>query len=825
MIYRNGNELQKVCVITTLTSNTLSLADTLKLFRSFIQEIPKETPMIQVNAASSFKSWLPNSPFNRSKSSASATPVTPAQVLAIDDLYKPMKDLCDCRNKAIQSLWMDCVLELVPFLSRTKLEKDVVSDAIQNTNMMQAGAYRQWACKILGKVARCLEAARAESLLIEVTVRLCQDTDMEIRQCMASQIPAICDSINSKPGTIIILLDELLELMKDEERKVADTALNSLIDCMELAHNDKMFDKDLRRKIVNPAIRRAYAIVDGARVSNNLVKNIGRALVYMVSDPLTPNEEILGLLKWAVNAGKTNDTQIRSMLAFNIPAILKIANEKNTTSPMEFLVVNAELDSLLLSLARDNNLDIRLKIARGLHAACKALDENSLERLGSVYKKLIEDENIQVILAVYEKLDVILSSFAKNQLLWLKQSASLDKQSSQSQMYGNNGFLDDIMKITRSLLTMDKRLSKHFQVELFATWSNFSSAFTQEQIYCHLISFLLNVLKEGTSLSFECETAIIRLLVHYMRGFTKLLYKESILVKMSDSFLPSVSTYRHRIIYLRFVEVTLTRFSARYFKKNLWSSTLCLKDDPVIAVRYKVASMLPLITMTVTGEQDSEKFNTLRDMIVEWKSKEIDKGVLRVLNEFHSNHTVTDDWRAHDTIKEREEDEVVENEKKKETDVQNMRDYSRKVVGSSGIHRQMMLSKKAMNNPLSSHSNLKSVTSIPTLRSTADMASSSPKKPPAAKLHKPATAKAVMRTQQSLSPACSNSPISNSPVGSADSITILKDLSISSSTPPNKTDKYLRPITVRRSSIPSVPVTSKRSTAGPSSPAISYKKP
>lgn len=55
--------------------------------------------------------------------------------------------------------------------------------------------YRLWSCKVFGALAKRMEARRIEGTFLKKAMALCQDTDYEVRSCMAKQLNVIAKGV------------------------------------------------------------------------------------------------------------------------------------------------------------------------------------------------------------------------------------------------------------------------------------------------------------------------------------------------------------------------------------------------------------------------------------------------------------------------------------------------------------------------------------------------------------------------------------------------------------------------------------------------------
>lgn len=143
-----------------------------------------------------------------------------------------LKGMKRAKDGEVEEAWEDVVVAVMPHLSQETLEDDLVGFASMKGSIEQGPQARAIACKLIGSLALHISPDCFFSKLEQRVVFLCQDTDSEVRACMAGQLANIA-SLVGPSGCESFVLPEIEELSKDEESYVRAVTLTTLVNLLD----------------------------------------------------------------------------------------------------------------------------------------------------------------------------------------------------------------------------------------------------------------------------------------------------------------------------------------------------------------------------------------------------------------------------------------------------------------------------------------------------------------------------------------------------------------------------------------------------------------
>ena len=91
--------------------------------------------------------------------------------------------------------WQEILISTFKCLDEDVLVNEVLVEALANAGISQPVPQRLWCCRALGALGKILPAKRIEETFLKKALDLSQDTDHEVRSCMAEQMGEMAISL------------------------------------------------------------------------------------------------------------------------------------------------------------------------------------------------------------------------------------------------------------------------------------------------------------------------------------------------------------------------------------------------------------------------------------------------------------------------------------------------------------------------------------------------------------------------------------------------------------------------------------------------------
>lgn len=508
------------------------------------------------------------------------------------------------RDPDISESWLNVLLQVIKYLPKEIIKRDILSIAIAKGQLNQSVQSRLASCKILGKVATRFDSFMIKKDVLPLVTALCQDVDYEVRACMCKELAVVARGLGLEP-TQSAILPELVELSNDEESCVRLSALETIVNLLSLLDDEtcnqtiiplvcKYCDNAMQNKDVTlPSIAKQFGrLCHGLSV--NLTEeqkiwslNYYRDLcVYGLKDK--PNqEEALSPRILALYKEEDRQKECRHQSAYNLPCMVLFAGAKNFKS---------ELHSSFASLCDDPEEKVRISLAKGFHEVAKLLG-SSVGVIQGEFINFLRDDSLEVVAALVSHLPETCEAFSKG----LSKSESKD------------GGMADVIP---ALLSTESRASAsrnwRLHADILDKYSCLTKCLTSDQVYQKFVPIVFHCITSHKPL--PVHLAACRTICVFIKHNKKQEQRQELCSRLIEECRNHQSS-RYRRLFLDVCIYLMEIFSKSFFNEHFFEKVLELAEDPIPNVRLRCCSLLPMLKAQLKLPKDRQLLQQL-DLVV-----------------------------------------------------------------------------------------------------------------------------------------------------------------------------------------------------------------
>jgi len=191
----------------------------------------------------------------------------------------------ESRDTLVSTAWLATLLSAIPHLPKDVIKREILNIAVANGQLSQTVSSRQASCQIIGKMAPKFEPFWLKRELLPLATTLCQDVDMEVRQCMCRQLDRLARALGVDLAMSLIF-PELIELTNDEECCVRIAGVETLTELISF------LDEETLRSNVVPLVKKfcEQALMSGDNSLPVVARLLGR-LCHELKDVMTTEQQ------------------------------------------------------------------------------------------------------------------------------------------------------------------------------------------------------------------------------------------------------------------------------------------------------------------------------------------------------------------------------------------------------------------------------------------------------------------------------------------------------------------------------------------------------
>ncbi|XP_070577700.1 serine/threonine-protein phosphatase 4 regulatory subunit 4-like isoform X12 [Ptychodera flava] len=619
----------------------------------------------------------------------------------------------DNRDPAIAYSWLETLLEVISFLPKDIIKKEILTITISKGQLSQSVHSRLASCKILGRVATKFDSFMIKKEILPLVTSLCQDVDYEVRGCMCRQLDAVARGLGLE-STKSAILPELVELSNDEESFVRLAALETVVSLLSLLDDEtcvntiiplmcRFCENALQNEDPTlPSVAHQFGrLCHGLSVNLNEDQKIWFLDFYRrmcvlgltegkskSSDRMTPN---------LLNIFEEEDSyaECRQCAGYNFPCMVLFAGPRN---------FKTELYSTFSSLCDDPHRLVRRTVACGFHEVAKLLGSSVL-MIQQELINLLKDDSPEVLEGLVPHVPETLEMFAKGG----------GNVVTESKLTGLADLVPALMA-AESQAACSRRWRLHR--DLITQFECLPKCLTSDQIYYKFLPVLFKHLTTNRVLPVKLAAA--RTICVFIRHNRKLEQRQELCCRLIEECCHGNSSWK-RILFMDICKILMEMFSKMFFKEYFYEFVLELAQDPVANVRLKFCHLLPALKKQIKLPTDRPLLQQLELMVRRLMAHEKDRDVaerirhsvleldkIQIGMDSGTNRFYMDDDLA-DQRKEEEERLLIElEEKEKEEAEKSMKNpSSAKVGGRKKSNEDGKLTKKG-NKTMKSLSSAKS---------------------------------------------------------------------------------------------------------------------
>ncbi|XP_014294821.1 serine/threonine-protein phosphatase 4 regulatory subunit 4 isoform X2 [Halyomorpha halys] len=517
------------------------------------------------------------------------------------------------RDQTVADAWLNCLLEVIPFLSHNILSKEVQPIAVQRAALQKPVNVRISACKIIGALSRKYSGAELKRDLLPVILSLCQDVSADVRATICPQLSLAILPIGTEAARTM-LLPVIVDLASDESPKVKEIAYTTIVDAVpyfsietiknvilpllkQLCNYAFKFDENVLVAVAASygkmvvGLERVIAQSDKESYLKSFIALVEKGIIPGKKGPNPSTKSVSGKSEYQGNPGFSNDKLVacRQHCAYNYPALAKFVYSDNNRYLLDMLhrvFTNFIIDPYYL---------VRRTVACAFHEIIK---------IYAKYGVLLKPEIINLLKdEVEEVIEGFVPHLGQSLVALVKVGAFETEQQDTS-----------LSELARSLLKCENQLS------LSHNW----------RLYCNFIQQL-----EVLWFLFPSEVVY--------NNFVTLLFRRINSCRILPVRLACMQTI---LVNLRYLQKPAHRNEIR---------NRILNGDPVPNIRWAVARLLPKLHATVKLPAE-KKLSTMIDSVMIQLSNEKDQETLAMLNKSKAQiQKITPVENAADTKKYEEE--------------------------------------------------------------------------------------------------------------------------------------------------------------------------
>eukprot|EP00742_Colponemidia_sp_Colp-10_P003222 GILJ01003431.1.p1 GENE.GILJ01003431.1~~GILJ01003431.1.p1 ORF type:complete len:832 (-),score=95.82 GILJ01003431.1:122-2617(-) len=489
----------------------------------------------------------------------------------LDQLAPLVSSLLKSRNTDVIHAWTEVFNESVELMGLETVKKHYVPAAVALGDVSRAVSSRLAGVSMIGKLAKVLDRKSFMEKLLQRAVALCQDTDLDVRRVMCSQLPAICKAVVPDPVQDKIV-DEILELTRDEEADVKLAAVELLLAVVDVLPGDIVTTKILpvAQKLFDEPPEPLHA---------TLALHFG-SFIHKLCTQL-PSFDPEPFMLFYKSLSERQDAELRRLCAYNFPGLLQ------SLSPRHYPSL---LHSIHLHLATDSVLIVKKTIAATFHEVARMLGpDKSSKYLKEIFLHLMQDENSEVADSLMANVDVILENFKSTDVAEATQC-----------------FHDLLPAFVRYCAVLDKknwRKALQFLQRIHAFPEYFGSEVMHDSVLPHLVR---NMQSAAQPVKLEAGKVLI-----------SCLRKNHISIKRKDVSLRLVNDFGRcrsclqRLLFLSLTPSLAEAFSRQLFRDSFADCVLELSTDSVANVRRQFCVVLPQLRKVFRTNVDTDRLERL----------------------------------------------------------------------------------------------------------------------------------------------------------------------------------------------------------------------
>ncbi|XP_075240666.1 serine/threonine-protein phosphatase 4 regulatory subunit 4-like [Convolutriloba macropyga] len=494
------------------------------------------------------------------------------------------------RMSIISQAWNNCLLEVLPFLPKEILKKEVLPIVRKHSDLRQTVQTRTFACRLVSKMTHYYDNSLIMQDLVPIIKHLCQDIEYEVRWNMCVSLVPIVKSIDTET-TANTLLPELIELTNDEEKIVKFKALSALVDFVPFLDEDCVFSTVLPtvdRYMESTSLKHDPNIVELSRVFGGLCFQLGHHLsedqrnYYLsfyrklstngLSDSGSNSEKVrrdsVHLMPANHQKPETDKfVECRQCAAFNFPALLSFCGSSGFSQ---------QLERTLYSLATDPAVSVRKTTAAGFHELVKMMAPKAVV-LENILLQLLKDDNLEVKTAITKHLNIVIIYMYDSSISHTSEKCLQDKI---------------VEAIIESYQVLKASHNWRATVTIVKHFCAIPNCFHDDITYKKVYPLLYGIVTSHSSRPIKeaaCES--LSWLVRSNRKFDQ----RSEMVASIINNLAASDSSAQRLMFIELCRCFSKHFSRKFFKENFFDHLINLSADKVLDVRLAVSKYLPQV--------------------------------------------------------------------------------------------------------------------------------------------------------------------------------------------------------------------------------------
>nr|XP_039252034.1 serine/threonine-protein phosphatase 4 regulatory subunit 4-like [Styela clava] len=634
------------------------------------------------------------------------------------------------RDPVIAQAWLETLLSVILCLPRETIKREILGLAIAKGQLSQPTSSRITCCSILGAIATKFDSYIVKKDIIHSVKQLCQDVDYEVRASMCKHLCRIAQGLG-REETKKCILDEVIELARDEETSVREAAFESVLDMTQYIDDESLADNvvPLMCKYCEQAVENEDSTLlsvskhfgrlchkishafnqeqrtwmlscyrylcklgytsDNANENNfsGIDSNEDNEIVPDTSAPIIPVqkarfETFHGFLKTSSSALTISPTkqamyvECRRGCAFNLPAMVQFAGPDDFKKEL--------LDSTTI-MCTDPDNSVRKSLASGIHEIARILDEHAFLLHGHLVSLLRERHSSAVM-------DSVISNLSRTMFCVMSRGS-----------YG----LSDIKptatsELIAALLSAISRLEQQW-VSSWRTLENLvvhlqhlPDIISSDHIYYKFVPVVFKLINSNRYL--PVKEASVKTICVFIRHNRKQEQKKELCARLIQDLCYG-RNYKSRILFFSACRHMMALFSKSYFKENLFEHVLNLFHDPVANVRLSLCSILPSLKSLLKLPRDralhQQLESSVRHLLSSEKDRDVSSSVRFAILELDRTEVAMESLTQgtfmaddlHDQKKEEEERLLIEREERSKDDdrsLKNMDSSFNSSVGKEG---------------------------------------------------------------------------------------------------------------------------------------------
>jgi hypothetical protein len=469
----------------------------------------------------------------------------------LPDLLMATLGMFEFNSRAIDDAWIEVFEILLPQLPSEAILQKVVPFINNLGDYSQIINSRITAAICITRMARVLKTEFKDLLLAKI-LALAQDTSSEVRKTVCENLGAVCKALPIQV-MIVQIFPEIVKLVKEEEPSVRSAGIKLFVEVLEDCPLELVKEKCLR--VINDEVLNVTEL----ECKMALSYSIGKLLQVLVK--IAPGALMNRVMNLFYELSCVEEPEVRLNIAFNLPGIVQILGG-----------LNEEIKQILNRLVEDENVDVRKKVAAGLHEIIRMQASPSHFLWQQVDKLLDSYDTFQLISPNLKEILTLLPSEKSNY------STKLFKQFCKDLTWRYT--YDLLNSISNSFDLLDKSLL--------------------EQLPQILINFMKSSCQPLRMKSCEMYAELIR--------YLHIKEKKQQLCDYIKDHIPTSPSCFTRSIFIDFCMFIQKHHSKAFFEVHFADSLYKLANDSVANVRMKLASNLPKLREGIPDSHASTIF-------------------------------------------------------------------------------------------------------------------------------------------------------------------------------------------------------------------------